>query len=374
LKPALKTILIPAIVLGFVFFLYLNFCHIQGNTVLKGISGNPAIKDESGNKIRIVFYNTENFFDTFDDPITADEEFLPDGVLNWTYGRYHDKLDKICKVIVAAGEWKPPDIIGLCEIENAYVLRDLINKTPLVKYEYRYIHQNSPDRRGIDVALLYNPSTVRVLEKEFIPVTLTSGTEKTTRDILYCMVSIQQRDTLHLFINHWPSRGGGQLETEPSRLYAAKVLNLEINSLFRIFPNPKIIAMGDFNDEPNDKSLTEGLHAQTEIVLPMPGILYNLSAGYKKKHRIGTNKFQGRWGMLDQFIVSGELLKETMGFTTYPGSFSVFAASFLLTTDDNYSGSEPFRTYKGPVYSGGFSDHLPIVLDLEWKGDEEVIK
>jgi endonuclease/exonuclease/phosphatase family metal-dependent hydrolase len=129
--------------------------------------------------------------------------------------------------------------------------------------------------------------------------------------------------------------------------------------------------MGDFNDEPNDKSLTQGLHAQTIGYPPLPGILYNLAGEYKGKIAKGTHKFQGRWGMLDQFIVSGDLLNASKGFTTSISCFSVYSASFLLVKDDNYSGFEPFRTYKGPIYAGGFSDHLPIVLDLEWKGEEE---
>lgn len=320
----------------------------------------------SGNRIRMVFYNTENLFDTVDDSTTADEDFLPDGTMHWTYGRYKAKLDKVCKVITAIGGWKQPDIVGLCEIENEYVLRDLIYYTPLVKFEYRYIHKNSPDVRGIDVALLYNSATVRILENNFIPVVLPDSTGKYTRDILYTRITLGNNDTLHLFINHWPSRSSGFLETEPFRIHAATLLRMKIDSVLLSCPHPKIIVMGDFNDGPFDKSLSQVVLAKTDTGTLIPGDLYNLAAGYEIRNPVGSHKFRGQWNMLDQIIVTGNLLTGQQGLKTGRDCFSVFAAPFLLAEDNRYMGVEPFRTYKGPVYLGGFSDHLPVMLDLFW--------
>jgi hypothetical protein len=312
----------------------------------------------------MVFYNTENLFDTEDDSATADEDFLPDGVMHWTYDRYRVKLDKICKVITATGGWKQPDIIGLCEIENGRVLQDLLYNTPLVKFGYRYVHKNSPDIRGIDVAMIYNPATVRVIEKEFIPVILPDNEEKHTRDILYSKITLGIHDTLCLFINHWPSRSRGLLETEFLRICAARTLRLKIDSLFRSDLCPKIIVTGDFNDGPYDKSLSQAVQAKTDWSTPVPSDLYNLSAGYETRNPVGSHKFRGQWNMLDQVIVSGCLLTGQKGIQTSRDRFAVFADAFLLTEDTNYSGFEPFRTYKGPVYTGGFSDHLPVIIDL----------
>jgi len=329
----------------------------------------PACGPESfaeGDRVRMVFYNTENLFDTVDDSTTADEDFLPDGAMHWTYSRYKAKLDKVCKVITAIGGWKQPDIVGLCEIENDYVLRDLIDYTPLVKFEYRYIHKNSPDVRGIDVALLYNPATVRILEKNFIPVVLPDSTERCTRDILYTKIAPGNNDTLHLFINHWPSRSSGFMETEPFRIHAATLLRVKIDSLLLSGSHPKIIIMGDFNDGPFDKSLSQVVLAKTDTGTPVPGDLYNLAAGYEIRNPVGSHKFRGQWNMLDQIIVSGNLLAGQKGLKTGRDCFSVFAGPFLLTEDTRYMGVEPFRTYKGPVYLGGFSDHLPVMVDLFW--------
>jgi predicted extracellular nuclease len=361
---------IPESFLLFLILIFAGFLHcpVSGQISQKTqpdtlfLSGSETYA--KGNRVRMVFYNTENLFDTFNDSTTADEDFLPDGLMHWTYNRYKAKLEKVCKVITAAGGWKQPDIVGLCEIENDRVLKDLIYNTPLVKFEYRYIHKNSPDHRGIDVAMLYNPVTVRILSKEFIPVVLPDSVEKYTRDILYCKIISGQNDTLHLFINHWPSRSRGFLETEPFRIHAASLLRMKIDSVLLSGPECKIIVMGDFNDGPFDKSLSQVVRAKTDTVTLIPGDLYNLAAGYEMRNPVGSHKFQGQWNMLDQILVSGSLLIGQKGLTTHGNLFSVFAPSFLLTEDSRYLGVEPFRTYKGPVYLGGFSDHLPVMVDL----------
>lgn len=342
----------------------MDSCRIQSGTIRDELPGCPPPGAEGRKRIRMIFYNVENCFDTVDDSLTADEDFLPGGLMHWSYPRYKTKLEKISKVLIAAGEWQAPDIIGLAEIENSRVLNDLVSQTGLLKYEYRYIHKNSPDLRGIDVALLYNPSTVKILETGYIPGNAGRPDEKPTRDMLCCKLSVGKGEIIHLFVNHWPSRSGGIPETEPSRIGTAGRLRMKIDSVFRADPRHHVVIMGDFNDSPFDKSLNQVLQAQTEVHSPLPGTLYNLSAGTEQKNRIGSHKYQGQWNMLDQIIVSGTLLKKDAGIRTSPACFSVFAPSFLLTEDKIYAGLEPFRTYKGPVYLGGFSDHLPVMVDF----------
>ncbi len=354
------------LLLIFLFFSFAGFnaCHNCLKSVEPPSLSGCLTKDSSVyGQVKILFYNTENFFDTYDDSLYADEDFLPGGAMHWTYQRYKAKLDKISKAIIAAGQWTPPDIIGLCEIENNHVLHDLTHNTPLIKYNYRIVHKNSPDVRGIDVALLYNPATIRLIKNNYIAIRFFGKEYKATRDILYCMCIVQETDTLHVFVNHWPSRSGGQYETEPLRLYAAKVLRLAVDSLYSQLNNPKIVIMGDFNDEPDDKSLKTALNANIPVEYPLNQTLYNLACRYKNTDA-GTHKYQGQWHILDQIIVSGELLNARKGLKTNVNCFSIFNDSFLLEPDENYQGTQPFRTYKGPIYHGGYSDHLPVILNL----------
>lgn len=316
---------------------------------------------QSGHELRFMFYNTENLFDTFDDSTTLDNDFLPEGNYHWTKNRYTSKINKVYKVIAGVGGWTPPDIIGLCEIENRYVLEQLTKNTPLLKHNYKIVHKNSPDRRGIDVGLLYNLKTISPIKEEFINVNDFENSQFLTRDILY-FKCLAQKDTLHFFINHWPSRWGGQFQSEPKRLLAAKTLRLKVDSIFIINPASKIIVSGDFNDTPSDKSLTEILNAKTNFDPTKTSDLYNLSFSYCN-NQCGTHKYREGWACLDQIIVSGGLLMENNMYTT-PSSAHVFAQPFLLEDDTKYNGQKPFRTYIGMRYNGGFSDHLPVYLDL----------
>ena len=309
---------------------------------------------------RVMFYNVENLFDTFDDSLTADEEFTPSGTLHWTIKRYNTKLKNTCKVIIAAGSWRPPDIIGFCEIENRQVLQDLIGNTPLLKYPYRIVHENSPDRRGIDVALIYNDQTVRYISSR------TFGVNKKgllTRDILYVKV-ILRKDTCHFFVNHWPSRSAGQLETEPDRFAAAGLLKRLTDSLFYINASSKILIMGDFNDEPTDESLVGELNVQTSLMNPCSGELYNLTKSPSSGPVKGTLKYQGEWNNFDQIIASGSLLSDKRGISVDPDGFGILLNPFIVEVDQKYNGYKPYRTYNGYTYQGGFSDHLPVYLDL----------
>jgi endonuclease/exonuclease/phosphatase family metal-dependent hydrolase len=318
---------------------------------------NPATKPAK--RYRVLFCNAENFFDTHNDSLTADEEFTPQGRLHWTYQRYLDKQNMVYKTIVAAGEWQPPDIIGMCEVENRGVLSDLLAHTPLAKYPYRIVHANSPDRRGIDVAMLYNSTSVRVISNKYIRIRK-KGLR--TRDILYCRMLLAD-DTLHVLVNHWPSRSAGRLETESDRQAAATTLRRVTDSLFAMNKMARILIMGDFNDEPQDNSLTLQLFCITDLRSPKPGSLYNLSTPPLTGDYRGTVKYRGQWSIFDQIIVSGELLKRK-GVHVLPDGYRIFGAPFLLYPDHQYNGMKPNRTYNGIKYAGGFSDHLPVYIDL----------
>jgi predicted extracellular nuclease len=325
-------------------------------------NNNLALKDRY---MRVVFYNVENLFDTQKDSLTLDEEFLPGGLRYWTYNRYQQKLQNISRVITSIGGWNPPEIIGLCEIENHRVLYDLCYKSSLSKLKYKIIHQESPDLRGIDVALLYQPKSFFPISYKAIPVKFPHSPEATTRDILYVCGKAKNKDTIHIFVNHWPSRLGGQLVSEPNRIAAASILRCAVDSIFAIRPQAKIIILGDLNDYPDNKSLTEVLLAKRDFGQLASNELYNLSAFLEKSSRIGSHKFDGDWGVLDQIIVSGALLNASNGLTAKKEHVFIFDPDFLLEDDENFTGKKPFRTYIGYRYHGGYSDHLPVFLDLD---------
>lgn len=313
-------------------------------------------------KYRIVFYNTENFFDTLNDSLTADDEFTPEGGRHWTYSKYKSKTGNLYKTLIALGSWTPPDLIGLCEVENRKVLDDLVNNTPLSKYRYRIIHANSPDKRGIDVAILYNTDRIHIFEFRYFGI---GKAGLFTRDILYCRAGLGN-DTCHFLVNHWPSRSAGQIETEPDRLAASSRLRSIVDSLFHGSSKAKIVILGDFNDEPEDVSLLQALQAKTDIRNVQTDYLYNLSLAPVNGKVKGTVKFRGEWTLFDQVIVSGSLLGSLKGLHVQPDDFHIFDEPFLLMPDEQFNGFKPFRTYNGYKYQGGFSDHLPVFVDINF--------
>ena len=343
--------------LNFVFLFFLLFSSIAFPQAESGINEYDY---------KIMFYNVENLFDTLDDSLTRDEEFLPEGVRFWNNYRYNTKLNQIYKVITAVGKWNPPAIIGLCEIENREVINDLVNNTPLVKFEYQIIHTESPDRRGIDVGFLYRKDLFQPIDYETIPINFPDNPKSKTRDILYVKGIAKNSDTLNVFINHWPSRWGGQLESEGRRLFVASVLKSKVDSIFNSNPKSNIIITGDFNDYPNNKSIQGILEAQQEFDQITDNQLYNLSSYLYKTKNIGTYKYRGDWGILDQFIVSGHLLNNKSKVYTTLNDVYIFNADFLLESDDSYFGYKPKRTFIGYKYNGGFSDHLPTYLILNF--------
>lgn len=317
-------------------------------------------------------WNVENLFDTRHDTLKDDREFLPDALRRWHYGRYKKKLTDIARVITAVGQWDPPALVALCEVENDTVLRDLTRRSPLRKSGYRYVMTQSPDARGIDVALLYQRDRFKLLASRSIRIPY-SKEHRPTRDILHVSGLLLTNDTLDLLIAHLPSRSGGVKESEPYRLRVARTLRTEADSILHARQHPQLIIMGDFNDYPVDKSIRTILDAQapplatenTTDTLLSSFKLYHLLARRAKSRDFGSYKHQGSWGLLDHIIVSGRLLNSSTDFYTDEEKADVARLPFLLTKDEKYGGEEPYRTYKGMKYQGGISDHLPVFADFE---------
>ena len=313
---------------------------------------------------RIMFYNCENLFDTKDDTLSRDEEFLPDGDRKWDNFRFYKKLNNIAKVIIGVGEWQAPAVVGLCEIENRFVLNQLVYETPLKKFGYRILHRESPDWRGIDVACLYRKDVFHPDTFLTIPVRFPFDPDSRTRDILYVKGRFYSNDSLHLFINHWPSRYGGYLETEKKRQFAATILRRHVDSLLMSSKNCKIMIMGDFNDGPKDASISEILQTRLSCVDAERGCLINLMFPYVDSSTSGTLKYRESWDVFDQVIVSQSLLKADSGLSVSPAKAYIYKPAYLLIEDETYMGLKPFRTYYGFKYQGGFSDHLPVWVQI----------
>lgn len=315
-------------------------------------------------QISILFYNVENLFDTKNDPHTEDDEFTPEGDRHWTYKRFNQKLLNISKVILSASGWNVPAIIALCEIENRYVLDKLLTSTPLKSYSYKIIHKESPDHRGTDVAFIYSPQQFYPIEYKHYPIKDKNNLIMKSREILYVSGILNKADTVHFFVNHWPSRYGGLLETRGIRNTAATLLREKVDDLFETYNSPKIIILGDFNDQPTDESLKVYLYAKEVSKKVAHTDLYNLSFNWKNKFN-GTLKYHAQWDVFDQIIVSGSLLNASSGLVTKLENANILNYPFLFEKDEKYGGMKPKRTYYGFSYLGGFSDHLPVLLKLE---------
>jgi Endonuclease/Exonuclease/phosphatase family. len=249
----------------------------------------------SQNGFRVMFYNVENLFDCRHDSLKNDYEFLPNSMHAWHYGRYKQKLNNISKVVTAVGEWNPPVLVGFCEVENDSVLTNLVKYSPLKEFGYRYLITHSPDERGIDVALLYQRSSFRLIDHDSIRIVFPDNPMKHTRDILHVTGQIMNGDSLDVFVCHFPSRTGGEKESEPNRMFAASLLKHYTDSLFTVRTHPNIIIMGDFNDYPSNKSISEVLNAKAPSASPEDKKLYNLwSSLYHCRDLCGT-PYQCRW-------------------------------------------------------------------------------
>ena len=310
---------------------------------------------------KILFWNIENYFDTFDDPLTSDDEFTPSGERRWSWKRFKIKRDNIAKVIISqgkeeeGGEGSYPAIVAFAEVENRFVLEQLVRSSPLAMLDYGIIHRNSPDERGIDVALLYKKSLFRPVSYKFLKVDLPAG-EKNTRLILYTKGVLEDLDTLHIFVNHWPSKYGGEKKSLPNREKAASTLLKICDSLLKDNPCANIVVTGDFNDTPFSGLFTQFLN------------LVNLARPFAARGE-GTIKYKGKWEIIDLFFISPNLLNKNEPIACEEDAMEIIRNPYLLEKDPVYLGERPRRCYYGPRYNGGISDHLPVILTIKKRYD-----
>lgn len=320
-----------------------------------------ALLAQDAERFRVVWYNVENYFDAQDDSLKLDEEYLPGGMRGWSVTKYRKKQANIAKVITAVSGWENAAVIGLCEVENRYCMVGLAEYSPLKSLGYEIVHHESPDFRGIDVGMLYDPLQFKPLYDEAIPVNLETG--KPTRDILYVKGLAHRTDTVHFFVCHFSSRWGGTLESEPRRVFTAAIVRSRVDSILAVNDKANIVIMGDFNDAPSDKSMSETLAARPLTAMPDASKLYNMMIHFEENN-IGSHKYQQEWSCLDQIVVSENLLDKASNIRTSQEDTHIFSPDFLLEKDVKFLGEKPFRTYIGFKYHEGYSDHLPLYLDL----------
>lgn len=319
-------------------------------------------KAQPRSALRIASYNVENLFDAQDDSLKRDEGFLPESARHWDNWKVHEKVNKTAKVIRSIGGWEPPGLIGLMEVENREVLKKLKYSPPLRPAHYEMVHYPSPDERGIDVAALYQPTKLKLMHSRAVPVPLPKSDK--TRDIL--LLSMRWKitgDTLHVLYCHWPSRYGGRQATIVKRKQAALSTRRIMDSLRNRFKDPYVLILGDFNDHWHNKSLYEHLGARPDSsgALRTGAQLINLSA--RENPQLGTHRYHGAWAYLDQVMVSLNLLRRK-GLRIKDRRMHVVRHDFLLEPDPKYPGQRPYRTFLGMRAHGGYSDHLPIYVDL----------
>lgn len=323
--------------------IYIGLALVLSLVGLHGVAAEP---------LRVVSYNVENLFHPKHDSIGReyfiekdDYEWTAEGERRWSYTRYYRKVENIARVLTNIGEWDGVDIVGLEEVENALCVKRLCYT--LRPNEYDFVHYESPDPRGIDVALIYKKARVDTISTHIIPISNID-----TRDILYVQALVDKKDTLHLFVCHLPSQRGGAAESEWKRTAVKHELQKAIDSVFLAFRDPKIIIMGDFNGEPKDDLI--GVKYQKPTTNPF------LEGREQNSHAKGTHKHQGRWTCLDQFYTSPAL--DSLS------TVRIYDAEWIQEPDEKYLGLKPKRTYNGFQYQkDGYSDHLPIILELKIK-------
>lgn len=311
----------------------------------------------------VAFYNLENIFDTIDQEEVEEYDFAPGGKNNWDGKKYWEKLGRMADVISQIGsEYVPggPALIGVSEIENRTVLEDLIKQKPLEKSGYKIAHFDSPDRRGIDVALLYRSQSFKVTNSKAIPLIMPEMEDFYTRDIL--LVSGEfDGEMMHVLVNHWPSRRGGEKRSAPLRNAAAQLARNVVDSLLNEDKYAKIIVMGDLNDEPTNESVEVHLKGKGNQNKLKKGDLFNPMADYFKKGN-GTTAYKDVWSLFDQLIISQGLLGDDKSTYKYYTA-KIFKEDFLIQKEGQFKGY-PYRTYSFGSYIGGYSDHFPVYMFL----------
>lgn len=313
----------------------------------------------------IGFYNLENFYDTVNNPMVDDEEFLPNSERHYNSRIFLDKVERLSTVISQIGTDVNPDglaLLGVAEIENDTVLNILTHSKLLKSRNLKIVHYDSPDKRGIDVALLYNPKYFTPIYSTKLFVKLPGGSKESylTRDVLY-VKGLLDGDTIHVMVNHWPSRSGGEERSIPARAAAAGVDKRIIDSLMAIDVKTKVVIMGDLNDDPVSPSLTKTIGAKGSMNGLKDGGMYNPWVDFYK-NGIGTIAYQDSWGLFDQVVISKAWLDKTQpGYHYYKAN--IFNKEFLVQQTGKYKGY-PKRTWDGSTYNYGYSDHFPVFVTM----------
>lgn len=319
-------------------------------------------------KIRTVaFYNVENLFDTIDDPDILDDDYTLDGKNKYTSSNYYHKIENIASVITKMGAGiakSSPAILGLAEIENLKVLEDLVRSDQIKNQQYQIIHYDSPDRRGIDVALIYQDALFAPIHHEKIALKIWNdkGARIYTRDLLW-VSGIMDNEIIHIIVNHWPSRRGGRARSEPKRMKAAYTVKQIISKIYVDYPEAKIIIMGDFNDDPINKSIKEGLLKNIDTSNTASSYLFNpMEKMYKKG--LNTLAYRDGLNLFDQVILSKNMLRtdESIGELTFFKA-GIYNPEILTNQTGKYRGY-PYRSFENNKYSGGYSDHYPVYIYL----------
>ena len=300
---------------------------------------------------RVAFWNVENFFDTSNDTLTNDDDFTPQGANHWSSARFTLKRDNLYKVIVALGS---PMVVGLAEVENDYVLDQLCAATPLRRQGYDFIHFDSPDTRGIDCALLYRKKQFHPFLSQ--PVSASdSATSYFTRDVLLAGGTTRQGDSLYLMVCHLPSKLGGDL-ADRHRARIARIIRGVVDTIVTAHPSATVVVMGDFNADPSEEAFRTAFGFEDSDTNPegLTDLMYTLPEGE------GTHNYAGRWSYLDHIMVR---MPDSQKEKRLP-QVHVYKEDFMLQPVPRSNTFRPFRTYSGPNYLGGFSDHLPVYIDL----------
>lgn len=310
-------------------------------------------------EITIAFYNVENLYDTINDPGVKDGDFTPEGDLEWTEERYEAKLDRVSEVLFGCGtNGRPPTFIGLSEVEKGVILDDLKRRKGLSDEPFDWVHLNTRDVRGIDVAFMYNRNFFNLIGHAPLNFEELTGEQFGARDILHVWGDLKtgQNDRMHFFVNHWPSRHSGEQESRYKRLAAASRLRKEVDRIFKEEPQAHVVILGDFNDEPGDETLSKVLHAGEDP--HSPSRLFNLGWKLKKQGK-GTVHHDGEWYLFDSIIVSTSLLTESPPFVKRNDLY-IYDGGETLFREPRDKEGKPNRTYVGKKYKGGYSDHLAV--------------
>lgn len=334
--------------------------------VLIVLLGHPILAQKDA---MIAFWNVENLYDTIDDPAVKDEEFLPSAKNAWTSQRYSTKLANTAEVILKLNDGAGPDILGMAEVENKSVLVDLTTKTPLKKQKYGIVHYDSPDQRGIDVALIYKTKSFKVLSSTHVPVPLPRGEKDTaaprpTRDILVVRGILNKKDTICILVNHWPSRMGGTEQSDPKRMAAAKTAERICDSLMKLYPKGEIISMGDYNDEPTDESIRSLVGGPDPSGFARENARFVNLMDSIKASGDGTHYYKKEKSCLDQILVTANFREKKSYYVT---GATIFKPDWILAEVYKGDGLSPKRTWAGSRYIGGYSDHLPVYVRVKYQ-------